>query len=91
MHLFQNIYREPQPDTVLDDGDVETNDMSPALKQITGTFKSAVRTQSDECHLKQKKAGMLQVPRSSSEILAWSLYLDLENQFKRRDGLLSQY
>ena len=91
MHLFQNIYREPQPDTVLDDGDVETNDTSPALKQFTGTFKSAVRTQSDECHLKQKTAGMLQVPRSSSEILAWSLYLDLENQFKRRDGLLSQY
>ena len=34
---------------------------------------------------------MLQVPRSSSETLAWSLYLDLESQFKRRDGLLSQY
>ena len=38
-----------------------------------------------------KKTGMLQVPRSSSETLAWSLYLDLESQFKRRDGLLSQY
>ena len=50
MHLFQNIYRESQPDTVLDDGDLETNDMSPALKQFTGTFKSTGRTPSDECH-----------------------------------------